>query len=109
MLNLIFALLPVVIIGAVITHGVKAYLAATGTHAERLWATSKDSATWFFAKMQWIGGWVIIGASNLADLLGQDSVGVFIHDHVPPQWAGWALLAIAIITWTARYRSMVRA
>lgn len=106
MLSLVFTLASLGIVATMIIRGVDVFLRSTGTWSERLLATSKESATWFVGKVLWIGGWIVVGADNLALLLGQDTVAAFVRDSLPPQWAGWGLVTIAVVVWLARYRTL---
>lgn len=107
--NIVFAVLPLAIVAAVVYRGVAVFQKAEGTTFERLLATSRDSATWLWGKVLWVGGWALVGIDNLAILLGQDTVGEAVRNYLPPQIAGFALVAIALSIWWARIRTLTRA
>lgn len=107
MLNLILVVLPAIVVGFMIARGVIIFQKAQGTMLERLLSTSKDSLVWFNSKVLLVGGWIIVGADNLAQLVGQDDVGDFVRNNLPPQWAGWGLVSIAVVMWVSRFRILI--
>ena len=108
MLNLIFLIIFAVPIVAILLHAIVYYRAAQGTVWQKLLATSRDSATWLWAKVLLVAGLIIEGMAQAADFFQMPDVDSFIRTKIPVDYLGYALLAIAFMTFAARARRLLR-
>ena len=108
MLHLIYLSILLGFVGAIAFHAVTYYRVSSGTRWERILATSRDSATWVWAKVLLVAGLLIEAMAQAAMFFQMPDVDSFIRTKVPVEWLGWVLLGIAAMTFASRARSLLR-
>ena len=108
MFNLILFLAFTAAVVSIATHAVVVYRSAEGTIWQRTLATSRDSATWLLAKVTFIAGLAIEGVAAAAEYFNRPDVTAFQRTKVPAEYVAYVFLAIAILTFAARARSLFR-
>ena len=106
MLNLILFLIFGAIITSIVAHTVIVYRRSTETGWKRLWATSRDSANWFWNKVLLIVGLLIEAMAQASDFFNMPDVSAFIHEKVPVNILAYVLLAIAAMGFASRARTI---
>lgn len=107
MFNLLLSVGFAVLVTATLVQFALAFRASEGTVWERLLATSRHSATWLWSKVLLVAGSLIQVAQNAATWLNMPEVSTFIQANLPPEWVGYMLLFVAVMTFLSRMRSLV--
>lgn len=72
----------------------------------RIRAWCRNSLTIFWGYVQFVIGIIIAALPFLADVLATPEVKAQILEWTPNHWDGIALMAIAVLTIAARYRTL---
>lgn len=83
------------------------YRAATGTVAQRLLASTKNSATVMWGYIVTAGGMLLAWSEAGASLLNAPEVHDWLVAHMKPEHVGIAISVIGAITVLARLRSLL--
>lgn len=106
MIKLLVDFLLIALVAFIAYRLFQRYRAAEGVWYKRLWAAVLGS--WTVALQYVVGVLTYIAPyiEQLADYLNIPEVGTFVHDYLPTEASGKAVLAILILTIAARLRKV---
>lgn len=87
-------------------HVVKKYRENDGTFWERLLSGFRDSATLLVAGATYVGGALLNLIGQAAEALNAPEVVEIVRTQIPAEYAGYGLMALAVVVVIARLRSL---
>lgn len=105
---LLFALVASAILCWLVVDLVRGFLGAAGSFAARVKGAVRHSASIAVAHLVALPTAALGLVAALSDLLGDPSIASAIAGAVPPEWAPWLPLAVALIGYAARLRTARR-
>ena len=106
MISFVVTLLVVLSLAWLAYHVIRKYSETDGTLWDRALAGFKDSATVLLAGATYVGGAAVNLVGKLADAANAPEVAEAVRMQIPAEYAGFGLMAMAVLIFIARLRTL---